>query len=229
MTLNAGVPVLTITTEATIGTGAQVQANDTVDVAASEALRVIGVAGNISGGGDAAVGAAGVCPDRHQDDEGMDRQRRHRQRARQRGAADDQRRQPHRRPPWTRGSIRRCRADLGGNTINLGYVDGFTENEAVRYDNGGGANIVCGSCAGGELFGGDTTASSGATLGSTYIRAHRIPDVDSADAAPGRADPDGAGRTDVLPAREPQPSAGARPAAQRRAAANRSGSSVPTR
>ena len=144
VTVNAGVSVLDITTEASIGSEARAQAGDSVNVAANEGLSLDVIAGNISGAGDVAVGAAGAVPvvtktttatiGKGADVNALGNGS---------GATVDS------------GSFTVETVDPRfdpkeaieeESTINLaaddpGYVDGFTENEAVRYDNGGGEDI----------------------------------------------------------------------------------------
>jgi len=62
ISINASVPVFTITTTAEIGDSAVVAAGGSVLVEADEDLKLDVIAGNISGGGSAAVGAAVAVP-----------------------------------------------------------------------------------------------------------------------------------------------------------------------
>ncbi|MEA3511109.1 MAG: hypothetical protein U9R51_06700, partial [Actinomycetota bacterium] len=62
VTVNASVPVFTIWTQAWIGDDAVVAAEGSVRVAADEALKLDVIAGNISGSGTVAVGAAVAVP-----------------------------------------------------------------------------------------------------------------------------------------------------------------------
>jgi len=166
--VNAGVSVFTVKTEASIGNFATVQASDSVNVAANEALNLDVITGNITGSGAVAVGATAAVPIVNKTTEAWI------------GSNADVNALGNGSTGVTvnSGAFNVSTVDTrfdpgsaieaGGTTINLGYTDGFTENEAVRYDNGGGANIQCTSCSGGRLNGGDTSASSGATVGSTY-------------------------------------------------------------
>jgi hypothetical protein len=172
VTVNAGVPVIGVTTEASIGSGAAVQAGDSVNVAANEGLTLDAIAGNVSGGGSAAVGAAGAVPIIHKttkawigSDADVNALGTGGGATVASGAFNVQTFDPRFNPADA--------IEGDGETINLaaddpGYVDGFTQNEAVRYDNGGGSNILCSSCGGGQLNGGDAGGGSGGSLGATY-------------------------------------------------------------
>ena len=187
--VNAGVSVLSITTTASIGSAAAVTAGDSVDVAATEGLTLKVIAGNISGSGAAAIGAAGAVPVVNKTTEAWIDSNAHVNAAGAGAngisvASGDFTVTPND-PRFTPAAALATVGD--GKTIDLaaddpGFVDGFTEGEAVRYDNGGGADIQCTSCTGptaqcptcvaGELNGGD--AASG-LLGGTYY-AHVVND-----------------------------------------------------
>ena len=108
------------------------------------------IAGNISGAGDVAVGAAGAVPVINKttkawigNEAGSTRSATARARASNTGAFTVEPFDPRFNP---------AEAIEGEEIINLAadmtpeekahYSDGFTEGEAVRYDNGGGENIV---------------------------------------------------------------------------------------
>ena len=67
VTVNAAVPVLDDQHERHIGSGATVNADGSVRVAADEKLKLDVIAGNISGGGTAAVGASVAVPIVHKE------------------------------------------------------------------------------------------------------------------------------------------------------------------
>ena len=158
VTVNAGVSVLSVDTEASIGEGARVQAGDSVNVAANEALTLDVIAGNISGAGDVAVGAAGAVPVINKTTKGwigdgavVTGLGQGSGTSVNTGAFGVEPVDPRFNPE---------EAIEGEEIINLAadmtaeekahYSDGFTEGEAVRYDNGGGQNIVglpCGETA----------------------------------------------------------------------------------
>ena len=62
VTVNAGVSVITVTTLAYIDHGSVVDAGGSIKVAASEALELQAISGNLSVSGSASIGAAAAVP-----------------------------------------------------------------------------------------------------------------------------------------------------------------------
>ncbi len=142
--VNATVSVFNITTQAYVAHGANaadgvtITANGSVRIAADEALDIDLIAGNVSGGGAAAVGAGAAVPvitktttayigdfaqvtGKGGGVAGV---------AVKAGAFD-----------LSQTDTRFNGANVAGNTIDLGHAHGFEGGEQVMYDNGGGTSI----------------------------------------------------------------------------------------
>ncbi len=146
VTVNAGVSVFNITTKAYIGDGvsisdgATVEADGSVRVAADESMKMDIIAGNISGGGSAAVGAAVAVPVVNKETHAWIGD--YAQVNAKGGSAltvatgtftvdtIDTRFDPS------------SAVQPDGMTINLGYDHGLEEDQQVLYDAGGGTNIA---------------------------------------------------------------------------------------
>ncbi|MEA2197047.1 MAG: mucin9, partial [Solirubrobacteraceae bacterium] len=186
--VNAGVSVFNITTDADIGASATVLAGDSVRVSADEGLTLNIIAGNVAASGTAAVGAAAAVPVVTKETHawidsgatvtglgngatGV---------AVASGAHDVTNFDPRFNPSHAIATSGSC----AGSCIDLaaddpGFKHGFVENQAVRYDNGGGANIP-------SLDGGDYGSSS--APGKVYfvhvVNDHVIQLKTSADSTP---------------------------------------------
>ncbi|HTZ07417.1 MAG TPA: hypothetical protein VMB53_16900, partial [Gaiellaceae bacterium] len=149
VTVNAGVSVFGVTTKASVGDGATVNVGGSARVAANEALVLSVIAGNLSGSGSAAVGAAGAVPVVNKtttasvgDGATVNALGGGSGLSVNTGAFDvtltDTRFAPS------------TAIEGDGKTIDLGYTHGFKNGQQVLYDNGGGADI--GGLTGGNVY-----------------------------------------------------------------------------
>jgi len=118
------------------GNGATVNADGSVRVSADESLKLDVIAGNLSGGGTAAVGAAVAVPIITKETHASIGDNAH-VNAKGLSGVDVKT------GGYTVTSIdtRFRQADVSGSTIDLNYDHNFTEGQEVLYDNGGGTSI----------------------------------------------------------------------------------------
>jgi len=134
-----GVPVFTINTNAFIGNGTTVNADGSVRVASDEKLKLDVIAGNISGGGTAAVGASVAVPIVHKETHafiGTDA----RVNAKGLSGVDVKTGGYTVTSVDTRFKPSAVQGD--GATIDLNYTHNFSDGQELLYDNGGGTSIT---------------------------------------------------------------------------------------
>ena len=136
VTVNVGVSVINITTNASIGNGSTVNADGSVRVSSDESLKLDVIAGNLSGGGTAAVGAAVAVPIVTKETHAFIGDNATVNAKGQTGVSVKTGGYT-----VTTTDTRFKQAAVSGNTIDLGYTHNFSDGQEVLYDNGGGSSI----------------------------------------------------------------------------------------
>ena len=142
--VQAAVPVISITTKAfvadgtSLSNGAVISAGGSVGVTADEGLTLNVIAGNISGGGSAAVGAAVAVPVVTKETDAWIGN------FAQVNAVGNG--TPLTVPTGSYGVAREDTrfnpaTDIGVNGVNVGYTGNLKDGDEVRYDNGGGTSV----------------------------------------------------------------------------------------
>ena len=142
--VQAAVPVISITTKAfvadgtSLSDGAVIKAGGSVGVMADEQLTLNAIAGNISGGGSAAVGAAVAVPVVTKETHAWIGNY-----AQVNAAGNGT---PLTVPTGSYGVVAQDTrfnpaTDIGVNGVNVGYTGNLKDGDEVRYDNGGGTSV----------------------------------------------------------------------------------------